>query len=387
MQYYRQYYGNINLNKGSICKRKETDKMNSKERVKIALNHQEPDRVPIDYWAVPFITEKVKTKLGLTDTEQLLKQFNVDVRVIPGPKYIGRELKKYSDGRDEDLWGVIRKPVTVQGKDFQQTYMEVDKSPLTQMETVKEVENYDKWPSADAWDYSVIANDCKKFDGYAVVNAGDRLDRTAQLKTAMYLRGVEQIMYDMIEKPELVEAIIERVVDYFVQYNHRVFTAADGNIDIFMMGDDFGMQHGLLCSKEMWRKFFKPGFKKYIEVAHKYNIKVMHHTCGSVKELIPDFIECGLDILQSVQPQAANMNLGELKREFGKDICFHGSMDIQKTVPFGTVNDVRNEVKQRMSDGKPGGGFIICTAHNIQADTPVENVLALLEAYMEYGKY
>jgi uroporphyrinogen decarboxylase len=111
----------------------------------------------------------------------------------------------------------------------------------------------------------------------------------------------------------------------------------------------------------------------------------MHHTCGSVVELIPDFIECGLDILQSVQPSAAGMDLGTLKREFGRDLCFHGSMDIQQTLPRGSTHDVREEVRRRMEAGKPGGGFIICTAHNLQPDVPVGNILALFEAYEEFG--
>ncbi|MBI2438698.1 MAG: hypothetical protein HYV36_07805 [Lentisphaerae bacterium] len=286
-----------------------------------------------------------------------------------------------------DVWGVARKPVTVSGRGYQQTYLELAESPLAKVQTVREIEQYQHWPSPDWWDYSGLAADCQKYAGYAVVNAGDRLDRTAQLKTAMYLRGVEQIMLDLAEKPAVVEAMLRRIVAYFVEYNRRVFKAAEGHIDLFMMGDDFGMQQGLLCSVEMWRKYFKPGFKQFIEVAHQANIKVMHHTCGAVRELISDFIECGLDILQSLQPRAAGMNLKELKREFGKDLCFHGSIDIQRTLPYGTTEDVRNEVKERMEAGKPQGGFIIGTAHNIQADTPLENVLALFDAYHEYGQY
>lgn len=361
--------------------------MTSKVRILTTLAHQEPDRVPWDYWAASSVTDRLKAKLGLTDTEQLLQYFQVDLRVVSGPKYIGRELKKYPDGAQEDVWGVVRKPVTVEGRDFQQTYLELSRSPLAGMQTVREIEQYPYWPSPDFWDYSQVATDCRKYNGYAVVNAGDRLDRTAQLKTAMYLRGVEQIMLDLAEKPAIAEAIIRRIVAYFVEFNRRVFQAARGSIDIFMMGDDFGMQQGLLCSVGMWRKFFKPGFKKFIEVAHQYKIKVMHHTCGAVRELIPDFIECGLDVLQSLQPRAAGMDLKALKREFGPDLSFHGSIDIQHTLPYGTTLDVRNEVKDRLLAGKANGGFIIGPAHNIQADTPLENVLALFEAFREYGRY
>ena len=154
-----------------------------------------------------------------------------------------------------------------------------------------------------------------------------------------------------------------------------------------MMGDDFGTQTGPIVSPAMWRRFFKRRFRDFIDLAHRFGIRVMHHTCGSVRALIPHFIDCGLDILQSLQPQAAGMDLGELKREFGREICFHGSVDIQGALPHGAPDDVRAEVKERMAAGKPGGGFIISTAHNILPDTPTENILALFEAYREYGWY
>jgi uroporphyrinogen decarboxylase len=138
---------------------------------------------------------------------------------------------------------------------------------------------------------------------------------------------------------------------------------------------------------QTWRKFFRDGFRAYIDLAHRYGMKVMHHTCGCVVGLIPEFINAGLDILQSLQPRAAGMDLEKLKREYGKYIAFHGSIDIQETLPYGTVEDIREMVRQRMDVGKPGGGFIIGTAHNIQPDTPTENILALFEAYKEFGRY
>jgi uroporphyrinogen decarboxylase len=140
-------------------------------------------------------------------------------------------------------------------------------------------------------------------------------------------------------------------------------------------------------SAKMWERFFESGFRKFIEQAHRFGIKVMHHTCGSVAALIPKFIDAGLDILQSLQPRAADMDLGELKRVYGNQLSLHGSIDIQDTMTFGNPADIRAEVCQQMAAGKPGGGFIICTAHNIQRDAPLENILALFEAYHEFGAY
>ena len=360
--------------------------MKSKDRVMTTINHIEPDRVPCDYWAASEVTARLLNHLGFQDKEELLQYFGVDLRYVMGPSYIGQELGAYEDGTVGDLWRVRRRIMSVQHGEYSWQYKHVVASPLESAETTKEIEQH-TWPNPDEWDYSTLAADCDKFAGYAVVNAGDRLDRTAQLKPMMYLRGMTQTYMDLIENPKIAFAIIEHIKDYFLEYNKRVFEAANGKIDIFMMGDDFGTQNGMMMDIRTWRKFFKDGFKAYIDLAHKYDIKVMHHTCGSVVGLIPDFIDSGLDILQSLQPKAAGMDLGRLKREYGKDIALHGSIDIQETLPYGTVEDVRDMVQERMAVGKRGGGFIIGTAHNIQPDTPTENILALFEAYKEFGEY
>lgn len=361
--------------------------MNSKDRVITVINHNEADRVPFDYWAAPEVTNRLLNELKLSDEESLLQYFDVDLRYIKGPSYVGQEMKEYDDGIVEDLWGVRRKIMTIEKDEYKWTYKHVAVSPLEHMTDIKEIDEYEKWPSADLWDYSKLENECEKFQNYAVVNAGDRLDRTSQLKPMMYLRGMEQTFIDLYQNPKIAEAIISHIKKYFLEYNKRVFESVKGKIDIFMMGDDFGTQNGPMMDIVMWRKFFKRGFKEYIELAHKYGIKVMHHTCGSVRYLIPEFIECGLDILQSLQPNAYEMDLRTLKREYGKYICFHGSMDIQHTLPNGSKEDIIKEVKDRMESAKSGGGFIICTAHNIQPDTPTGNILTLFNAYKEYGKY
>ncbi|NLJ56605.1 MAG: hypothetical protein GX334_06110 [Firmicutes bacterium] len=361
--------------------------MNSKERVMTAMNHQEPDKCPVDFWATEEIKDRLKEHWNIDSEEEMLQRVGCDVRIVRGPSYAGQEFKKFPDGSVADLWGV-RRIVVEYGKDYYKgSYKEVVESPLEKMTSLQEIENYEGWPSADWWDYSKVGEECAQFEGKCIINVGDRLDRTAQLKPAMYLRGIQQIMEDMVFNPAIAEAIFERVAAYFLEYNSRVFPKYEGKIDIFMMGDDFGMQNQPLMSVEMWRKYFKKNFRKYIDLAHKYGFKVMHHTCGAVRPLIPDFIDCGLDILQSLQPMAKGMDLGELKREFGKDLAFQGGVCIQETLPRGTKEDVRNMVKKLMEAGKPGGGYMICSAHNIQPDTKLENVLALLDAYQEFRDY
>ena len=368
-------------------KRRSQESLEPKDRVEIALRHKKPDRVPIDFWATREVKSRLQLETGLSTEDELLRAFGVDFRVIRGPSLVGLELERYADGSSKDLWGVVRRPFSFGSGMGRGEYREVTFSPLKEMKTLEEVENYGGWPSPDWWDYSKVAEDCRRHEGYCVVFAGDRLDRTAQLKTGMYLRGMKEIFRDLRANPEIVKSIFRHIVDYFLDYNRRVFEAADGLIDIFMMGDDFGMQEGPMMPNEIWREFLEEGFRKFIKLAHEYDIKVMHHTCGSVRALIPLFIQNDLDILQSLQPRAAGMELGPLKRDFGQDICLHGSIDIQQTMPRGTPDDVRAEVFNRMTEGKPEGGFIICTAHNIQVDVPTRNVLALIESYHDMGVY
>lgn len=369
--------------------RAKKEKMSCRHRAMMAIKHQEPDRVPIDNWMVAEIQKKTMEYFGCENYEELLKFLGVDFKNNYGPSYVGQTFKKYPDGTVEDLWGVKRKIVTYgKGTEHEGTYSEVAESPLERLKTVEEIEKYDHWASPDWWDYSKVEKDCQAYHpDYAVINVGDRLDRTAQLKPMMYLRGIQQTFVDLVLNPKIVEAIRDHVIDYFIKYNHHVFKAANGAIDVFMMGDDIGGQTGPLLSLDMWRRFFRKGVETYIDIAHQYGIPVMYHTCGDVKQFIPDFIECGLDILQSLQPRATNMDIKQLKKEFGKYISFQGGMDIQHVLPLGQPQDVREMVKYAMVSAKEGGGYIICTAHNIQIDTPIENVVALFEAYHEFGAY
>lgn len=366
--------------------------MTGRDRVLTALAHREPDRVPRDLWATPEVLALLRERFSAPDEATVLDRLGVDLSYAAGPSYQGQELRAWDtpEGRvSEDPWGVRRiEKRSAQGQ-AEWTYKHVVDSPLALAASPADVHAYGRWPDPAGWDFTSLRAQCQAIRGRgrAVVNAGDRLDRTAQLKTMMYLRGMEQAYLDLRCSPELAEAILGHVVEYFLAYNQRVFAEAGDLIDIFMMGDDFGTQQGPMMSPELWRRLLKPGFRAYIELAHRHGLPVMHHTCGSVVELIPDFIECGLDVLQSVQPGAAGMDLATLKREYGRDLCFHGSIDIQQTLPRGTPEDIRREVRERMAAGKPGGAFIICTAHNLTPDVPLGNIAALFEAYEEFGWY
>jgi uroporphyrinogen decarboxylase len=326
---------------------------------------------------------KIERELGL-GYEAFLDRYDVDLRYIPGPAYIGSPLE---DGRD--IWGVRRTQIEVEVPGGTESYSEVAESPLAAMESVEQIEAYAGWPSPDDFDYSIVETQCDaiRAERRAVVFMGDRLNRVAQLKPAMYLRGIENTFLDLAVRPEIVQAILTQIRTFYMAYLERILDAARGKVDIVLTGDDFGSQKGLLISPDAWRTFIRPGFAAYVDLIKSYDAAAMHHTCGSVVDLVPDLIACGLDVLQSIQPEADGMSLADLVARYGGELCFHGGISIQQTMPFGTPDEVRAAVREIAEVAKPDGGYIFGTAHNIQADTRVKNVLTLLSAYHTYGRY
>lgn len=357
--------------------------MDSRHRTFLALEHLPGDRIPIDFWATPAIVQRLETERGKPYAE-FLDDYDVDLRYIEGPNYIGPPLAPGTD-----IWGVGRTAVAAGSLGQSESYREVMKAPLSDAETSEDIEAYDHWPDPDMFDYDVIEQQCDAIlqRNRVVVFMGDRLNRVAQLKPAMYLRGSENIFVDLAAKQEIAETIFRKIREFYLGYLERILNAAAGKIDIVLTGDDFGAQNGLLISADMWRKFLKPGFAEYIDLIKRHKTIAMHHTCGSVVDIIQDMIECRLDVLQSIQPEANGMSLSNLKKMFAQSICFQGGVSIQKTMPYGSPEDVRREIAALAEIVKPDGGYIFCTSHNIQADTSIENIVALMEAYLEYGRY
>ncbi|MBN2314060.1 MAG: hypothetical protein JXM79_09030 [Sedimentisphaerales bacterium] len=361
--------------------------MDSRERFKLAMAHKQPDRVPIDYWATSEVNAKLLKHFGFSSQEQLLQHFDVDFRYIEGPKYIGPGQRTCGDGSREDHFGVVRRSVSYGEGAKAGTYSEVVLYPLQNATSVDEVENYTKWPRPEHFDYECIGRQAAEAreTGKVVIFMGDRLNRCAQLKPAMYVRGVEQILMDVVANTDIAKAIFRKIADFYSAYARRTLQAAEGNIDIFFTGDDFGTQDNTFLPVGTWRDLLKEGFDRFINIGHEFGCKVAHHTCGCVAQLLPDFVESGLDILNPLQPDCARMDYRKIKEEFGDEICFHGGISIQKTMPYGSPDDVRNEVKDRVEKLADKGGYIFCTAHNIQADTPIENIITLFDAYREFG--
>jgi len=194
------------------------------------------------------------------------------------------------------------------------------------------------------------------------------------------LRGFENLLVDMVNEPDFVEETMDRLMNLYLSF---VEYTADLPIDGILFGDDWGDQRGIIIGPKRWRKFLKPRWAKIYEAVHAHGKYVLHHSCGSVAEIMPDIIEIGIDVLESVQPEAAGMNPYELKKKWGDDIVFWGCLGSQSTLPFGGPDDIRREVQRLKAEMGRNGGYILAPAKPLQPGTPTENAVAVLEAFLE----
>ncbi|OQA00636.1 MAG: methylcobalamin:coenzyme M methyltransferase [Planctomycetes bacterium ADurb.Bin412] len=352
--------------------------MTPKERVLTALSHQQPDVTPCNYMGTPEIDEKLRNQFAADSMDVVLEHLGTDLRFI-NAAYIGPELKRWEDGRFETYWGWIVKPVVNQAG----TYLESACLPLAECQTIRDVENF-RWPKVEWFDYERLAGLCERYAEYAIIyGSSGNLDLINGISNA---RGTEQVILDIATEDPVGMACMEKRFEICYGRSEKALQACAGKVDIFWIGDDYGTQNGLLISPKVWRKLFFPKVKAMCELGHRYGAKVMMHSCGSTRKIWPDLIEAGVDIYDTIQPEAADMDPAELKKEFGDRICFHGTISIQKTLPFGTKEEVIAEVHERIRTVGKNGGFILAPAHNIQPDTPVENILAMYEARKTFRK-
>lgn len=344
--------------------------LTSKERVKKTYNFQRPDRVPIDFCACVKIYDAMKKKL-ICDTDlEMLDKLHVDFRWARAP-WIGPDLKT-ADGTETDYFGIPRKGVG----DFGSAITH----PLSYLKSENDIKNY-PWPKAEYFDYNVFTEECERFEEYAVLGGSWSWFFTASCD----LVGMDKLFVMMYDNPALVYKLLERIVDFFYDMSKCMFEKAGRKVDIFFTGDDYGSQKAPMLSLKMWRELIKPHVKRLYGLAKSYDIKIMQHSCGSVVTLIPELIDCGVDIIEPMQVRAAGMTPAELVKNFGGKICFHGGMDTQQTLPFGTVEDVRQEVKDRIETFREYGGYTIAPTQHFMPETPLENILAMYETAYEYG--
>lgn len=350
--------------------------MNSRERVLAAINHKPVDRIPTDIWATPEVSTKLRAHFGAdADINGLL---HIDGFGGAGPAFVGPAAPAAPEGQTIDMWGVRRRRVEYGSG----AYDDVVAWPLAQAKTIDDLEKY-LWPTADWFDYSGMKAALEPQHKGKVIQCG----YMAPFYFHNFLRGLEQSLIDPLEDPDFTHHLLGKLSDYFYTMHRRMFEAADGLIDVTQVTDDYGSQTGPMISLDLFREFYKPHLKRFINLAKEFGVKVFHHDDGAMRTFLPDLVELGIDILNPVQWNCPGMECEGLKKDFGKKICFHGGVENQSILPFGTPDEVRAEVRHCIDTlGSDGTGYILAPCHCIQPVTPMANIIAMYDEAWQYGR-
>ena len=380
--------------------------MTGRERVLTALDHREPDRVPIEFGSSqlsslligrPFGYRALCEYLGVTDypepeinvylnsvknvDSRIMRRFGADLRwVTPG----GPEVERRPDGSLVDSWGLVLTPTG----NF--NVVEDANTPLRSATSASDIESYALWP--DLSDPRIAAGkhdeaEAHHRDGFAVVaslGSGGRL-----FHTYSWLRGFDSWLMDMYENPRLYHILAERILQIGIAYVDAFLPSVAEYADLVYMSDDLGTQKSTLMSPDAYRTFCKPYHRRLIEAIRRVapRARILMHSCGAISSLIPDLIEIGVDVLNPVQPKATGMEPLVVKQAFGRDLSFLGGLDIQDLLPFGTPGEIRDGVHELLDAYAPGGGYVFAPAHEILPEVKPASIVAMFEAALEFGGY
>ena len=343
--------------------------MTPKQRVMCSLAWQEPDRAPIQLYAVPEIMELLEKHFAPRD---VLDALGVDFRMVAAP-YRGRLKPPRDEIAVYDMWGTGYTTIDNGRGGF---YNEATVLPLAGLKAPADVESY-PWPDPDEFDYSEIESQCDAVGQYAVCcgDAGfpDILNGVSRG------RGMEQVIVDIATRDEVGLAVIDRRCEVFYEVLRRTLQAGRGKIDIVCLGEDMGNQNSRMFSPRDFREVFRPRLQRFIDLGHDFGAKTMMHSCGDTHELMGDLIDMGLDVLDAMQPEPAGMDPETIRRTCLSKLAFCGLISTQQTLPFGTEAQCRQQARHRLDVIAKGGGYILAPSHCIQAGTPLANILAVYE--------
>ena len=356
-------------------------KMTSKERVLMTFSHQEPDRVPINYSANPGIDRRLKEHLGLRvdDGEGLRKALGVDFRGV-GASYLGPKLHEDipERGVKVDNWGIHRRWIEHETGG----YWDYCDFPL-QSATEAEVAAW-QMPSPENFDYSGVLDACKRYERYAINVSGGFGDI---INGNGMLRGMEQTLIDLITDEPAGLLLADRRMEIQFEVTRRILEASKGRGDFIWLGEDLGTQIGPMIGMDVFRRHIRPRYQRFCDLASAYDVFVMMHSCGSSSWAYEDFIEMGIHVVDTLQPEATNMAPEYLKRTFGGRLAFHGCISTAGPVAYGTVGEVISDCKRTLEIMMPDGGYCFAPTHQLQDNSPTENVVAMYETVKQYGVY
>ncbi|HQY91935.1 cobalamin-dependent protein [Caldilinea sp.] len=384
--------------------------MNSRQRVKMALNHQEPDRIPFDLGGTVLTSihvhayRNLRRYLGLPDKEVEVMDVFQQIAVIDddmrqklgcdGRNVAPRSSATFKIVVDEDSmpgyrffqdeWGISWRMPKDGG-----FYYDMFQHPFANSASIDDIKHF-PWPDpVDPARFTTLKESARHVAedlGEAVILGGLS---AGFVELAAWTRGFARFYPDLVTNLEWMTYLMDTIIDLKLAYWEVALPLVGDYADVVQEADDLAGQFGLLISPETYRKVIKPRHKKIMDfIKARTDAKIFFHSCGAIREIIPDMIEIGIDIINPVQVSAVGMESSALKRDFGKEMTFWGGLvDTQGVFTTGTTDEVREEVRRRIDDFGAGGGFIAATVHNIQANVPPENIMALWETLQEYGSY
>jgi uroporphyrinogen decarboxylase len=381
--------------------------VNSRQRVLTALNHKEPDRIPFDLGGTYVTGINVKAYralrafLGLPEIdismmdmnqqivwvdEDVVEKLGVDVKNI-SVHYPANYRPQIQDGGDYTFYYDEFKLGWRMPKE-RGFYYDLFYHPLEGSLTEADIDAF-PWPDPlDPARFSSLKEAVQQIlDEQRAVTVG--FLHAGMMELFAFMRGFGDYFSDFAGNPQLASRIMDRILEMQLVYWGKVFDTVGDLIDVALVHDDFAGQNQMLISPKTYRQLCKPRHKQLCDLIHSRSIaKIFFHSCGAIRPVIPDLIEIGVDILNPVQVSARGMDSAELKREYGNDlVCWGGGVDTQNILGNGTPQQVRDEVKRRITDLMPGGGFVFAAVHNIQQNVPPENILAMWETLQEFGAY
>lgn len=377
--------------------------MNSRQRVLAALAHEEPDRVPVDFGSTWITTitipkyEELKRCLGIESEtvvmersqqvcmvdERILQRFRVDTRGVfyGAPELAGNQFVELGENVYRDSWGITwHKPPSSYYYDLLEPALGGDIS-------LDDVMKH-SWPDPHDPGYTRglrerVARQRQATDCALVLNLSIWV-----LQCSQFVRGFEDWFVDLVTQPRLVAAILDAITESLLGVVEDVLDEVGDLVDVVSVSDDMGHQDRTCVRPELYRRLFKPRHARLMEaITARTRAPVMWHTCGSVYDLLNDLIEMGVGALNPVQTDAARMEPERLKAAYGDRLTFWGGIDAIQALPYGTPQDVEDEVRSKIAVLAPGGGYILNTIHNIQPNVPLANIFALFEAAQKHGRY
>jgi uroporphyrinogen decarboxylase len=382
--------------------------MTPRERLLTALAHRQPDRVPLDLGGNQTGIHKVAYQrllqlLGRTEeivimdlvqqlakpSEAVLERLRVDTRYVwakGAASFKGGVVKPARHGR---VWHDFTDEfgVTWSMPEDRANYFDITHSPLAGL-SLEQIKAYPFPKGDDPSRFEGLRErilELKRATPYAVVSGISGV----VYEICWYMRGMDNLFRDMLRQPEVFEAIIDRTLAFWLDWFRLFLDEAGDLVDVIMIGDDLAGQRGPLFSPAIYRRFVKPRQQRLVQyLKSRTQARIWYHSCGSVVQYLPDLLDNGIDILNPVQLSAAGMAPARLKAEYGQKLVFWGGgIDSQQVLPRATPAEVREQVRRNLAAFKPGGGYVFNSVHNLQADVPPENILALYDAAAEFGRY